>query len=412
MTLVTSSRQAGVLPSDKLIDGELLRADVLGLAGNRGELTQPARAAIVLRLKRALAEGRAEAERRLRQDGHGTFCAGRLSNLQDTLIRVIHDFATEHAYLRPNPTSSEKMAIVAVGGYGRSTLAPGSDIDLLFLLPYKQTPWGESVVEFVLYLLWDLGLKVGHATRSVTECIRLSRSDMTIRTAVLEARYICGERALFDELETRFDKEVVKGSGPEFIAAKLAERDTRHRSQGASRYLVEPNVKDGKGGLRDLQTLFWIAKYFYRTDSTEDLVKAGVFSRAELARFLKSEDFLWAVRCHLHFMTGRGEERLSFDLQREMAVRLGYTAHPGLRDVERFMKHYFLVAKEVGDLTRIFCSALEEHHGKPAPMLNRFFGFGRRHRHRKIPGSTDFVVDNHRINIADDRRLRRAIRST
>ena len=404
MTLVTSSRQAAVLPSDKLIDGELLRADVLGLAGNRGELTQPARAAIVVRLKRALAEGRAEAERRLRQDGHGTFCAGRLSNLQDTLIRVIHDFATEHAYLRPNPTASEKMAIVAVGGYGRSTLAPGSDIDLLFLLPYKQTPWGESVVEFVLYLLWDLGLKVGHATRSVTECIRLSRSDMTIRTAVLEARYICGERALFDELETRFDKEVVKGSGPEFIAAKLAERDARHRSQGASRYLVEPNVKDGKGGLRDLQTLFWIAKYFYRTDSTEDLVKAGVFSRAELARFVKSEDFLWAVRCHLHFLTGRAEERLSFDLQREMAVRLGYTAHPGLRDVERFMKHYFLVAKEVGDLTRIFCSALEEHHGKPRagaepflrlrpppspPQDSRLDRFRRRqqpHQHRRRRG--------------------------
>src|SRR4029079_1377880 len=289
------------------------------------------------------------------------------------------------------------------GGYGRSTLAPGSDIDLLFLLPYKQTPWGESVVEFILYLLWDLGLKVGHATRSVTECIRLSRSDMTIRTAVLEARFICGERALFDELETRFDKEVVKGSGPEFIAAKLAERDTRHRAQGASRYLVEPNVKDGKGGLRDLQTLFWIAKYFYRTDSTEDLVEAGVFSRAELARFVKSEDFLWAVRCHLHFMTGRGEERLSFDLQQEMAVRLGYMSHPGLRDVERFMKHYFLVAKEVGDLTRIFCSALEEHHGKPAPVLNRLFGLKTTRRHRKIPGSTDFIVDNDRINIADDR---------
>ena len=167
---------------------------------------------------------------------------------------------------------------------------------------------------------------------------------------------------------------MVKGTGPEFIAAKLAERDQRHRAQGASRYLVEPNVKDGKGGLRDLHTLFWIAKYFYRVSSNEELVKAGVFSRAELNRFRKCEDFLWAVRCHLHFLTGRAEERLSFDLQQEMAVRLGYTAHPGLKDVERFMKHYFLVAKEVGDLTRIFCAALEEHHGKPVPALNRFLG--------------------------------------
>ena len=223
---------------------------------------------------------------------------------------------------------------------------------------------------------------------------------MTIRTAVLEARYICGDRKLYDELVARFDAEVVKGTGREFIAAKLAERDQRHRQQGASRYLVEPNVKEGKGGLRDLHTLFWIAKYFYRVSSRDELVKVGVFSKAELALFRKAEDFLWAVRCHLHFLTGRAEERLSFDVQREMAKRLGYTAHPGLKDVERFMKHYFLVAKDVGDLTNIFCAALEEHHAKATPGLNRFFRLPRRRRHRTIPGSTDFVVDNGRITTA------------
>ncbi len=380
---------------EPLIDGDALRAGLL--AAPVGD--QP-RAAIVPILKRFMTEGRSRAERLLMDDGLGGQCARRLSDLQDTLIRSIHDFAAERVF--PSPKGVQRMAIVAVGGYGRGTLAPGSDVDLLFLLPGKQTQHGERVVEFMLYTLWDLGLKVGHATRTVAECIRLSRSDMTIRTAVLEARHIWGDEKLFEELKTRFDDEVVKGTGPEFIAAKLAERDQRHRQQGASRFLVEPNVKDGKGGLRDLHTLFWIAKYFYRVSARDDLVKAGVFSRAELARFRKSEDFLWAVRCHLHFMTNRAEERLSFDLQRGMAVRLGYTAHPGLKDVERFMKHYFLVAKEVGDLTRIFCAALEEHHGKPVPALNRFFGIGRR-RHRKIPGSADFVVDNNRINVADDK---------
>src|SRR5690606_28554916 len=142
-------------------------------------------------------------------------------------------------------------------------------------------------------------------------------------------------------------------------AAKLAERDERHRKQGASRYLVEPNVKEGKGGLRDLHTLFWIAKYYYRVRSGEEMVRAGVFSRAEYSRFRQCEDFLWAVRCHLHFLTGRPEERLSFDAQPDLAARLGYTEHAGLKDVERFMKHYFLVAKDVGDLTRIVCAALE-----------------------------------------------------
>ncbi len=293
------------------------------------------------------------------------------------------------------------MAVVAVGGYGRGTLAPGSDIDLLFLLPYKQTPWGEQIVEYMLYVLWDMGLKVGHATRNIDECIRLSRTDVTIRTAVLEARFIWGAEALFDDLIRRFDEEVVKDTGLEYIQAKLAERDVRHRKAGELRYLVEPNVKDGKGGLRDLHTLFWIAKYYYRVRTGEELVAKGVFTRQEYLKFRKADDFLWAVRCHMHFLTGRAEERLHFDIQRDIAERLGYTSHPGLSAVERFMKHYFLVAKNVGDLTRIFCAALEEEQAKNVPGLNRLFlTFSR--RKRKIAGTSDFIVDNHRINIADD----------
>ena len=388
------------VPDAVAAPGATLGHALAALAGKDGELSAKARTAIVAHLKKVIAEGRAAAEKRLRSGGKGTECARRLSDLQDEIIVALHDLAVEHVFAAGKPAGAGRMAVVAVGGYGRGTLAPGSDVDLLFLLPSRQTPWGESVVEFILYFLWDLGLKVGHATRSVAECVRLSRSDMTIRTAVLEARYIWGDRKLYDELAARFDNEVVKGTGREFIAAKLAERDQRHRQQGASRYLVEPNVKEGKGGLRDLHALFWIAKYYYRVSSRDDLVKVGVFSKAELALFRKAEDFLWAVRCHLHFMTGRAEERLSFDVQREMAKRLGYTAHPGLRDVERFMKHYFLIAKDVGDLTNIFCAALEERHAKATPGLNRFFRLPGR-RHRKIPGSTDFVVDNNRINTAN-----------
>ncbi len=392
-----------VLPaSEAPIDGETLQAALTALVGEPGELSSEAQAAIRSHVKQVLVEGRAEAEKRLYANGKGSTCAAYLSALQDSIIQAVFGLATDHVYRTGTPSAAEHMAVVAVGGYGRGTLAPGSDVDLLFVLPYKQTPWGESVVEFILYLLWDLGLTVGHATRSIDECIRLARSDMTIRTAVLEARFITGERPLYDTLVTRFDAQVAKNTGSEFIASKLAERDHRHRQQGATRYLVEPNVKEGKGGLRDLQTLFWIAKYFYRVRARDDLVKAGVFSRSELRLFRKAEDFLWAVRCHLHFLTGREEERLSFDVQREMARRLGYTSHPGLEDVERFMKHYFLVAKDVGDLTRIFCAALEEHHGKSAPMLNRLFGLPAR-RHHKIPDSTDFIVDNNRINVADDK---------
>ena len=314
------------------------------------------------------------------------------------------------------------MALAAVGGYGRGTLAPGSDIDLLFVLPAAQTGRDTRLIERILYTLWDLGLKVGHATRTVDECIRLSLGDVTIRTAILEARFLEGAKPLFDRLMTRFDKEVVAGTGLEYAQAKLAERAARHAKAGASRYLVEPNVKDGKGGLRDLQTLFWIGKYFYRVKTGAELVGAGVFRPDEYALFAKAEDFLWAVRCHMHFLAGRPEERLHFDIQRDVAARMGFGPDPelgepnealgdGLSAVERFMKHYFLVAKDVGDLTRIFCAALEaEQMGQPSgftvPGFSRFFsGFSR--RRRKLAGTGDFVIDNDRLNVADDGVFRR-----
>src|SRR6202040_346776 len=222
------------------------------------------RARVLRRLKELKLRARNEAQELLLRTGSGRACASSLALFQDELVKLIYDFSTTHVYRAQNPSAAEHMALVATGGYGRGLLAPGSDIDLLFLLPYKQTAWGESVAEALLYCLWDMGLKVGHATRSVSECIRQARADMTVRTALLEARYLQGDRKLYDDLVARFDKEIVQGTAAEFVAAKLAEREERHRRAGQSRYLVEPNVKDGKGGLRDLHTLFWIAKYVYR----------------------------------------------------------------------------------------------------------------------------------------------------
>jgi [protein-PII] uridylyltransferase len=391
------------LKFDEMIDGNALRRDLTALTaatGGDGSGTET-RTAVLQLLRERLGAGRRRAEELLMEDGGGTVCAVRISHLMDEIIRALYDFAVTHVYRSKNPSSGERMAIVAVGGYGRGTLAPGSDLDLLFLLPYKQTPWGEQVVEYLLYMLWDLGLKVGHATRNIDECIRLSRTDITIRTAVLEARFLWGEQKLYDELMGRFDHEVVRSTGPEYVQAKLAERDERHRKAGASRYLVEPHVKDGKGGLRDLHTLFWIAKYFYRVRTGEELVDKGVFTREEYLQFVKAEDFLWAVRCHLHFQTSKAEERLHFDIQRDIAERLGYTSRPGLSAVERFMKHYFLVAKEVGDLTRIFCAALEEEQAKHVPGFNRFLQSFQRRR-RKLAGTSDFIIDNDRITVADE----------
>ncbi len=389
-------------PDDEpLLDMRAVAAELERLAAAHGGADRDLRTAVAQHLKTVIAAGRAEAERCLLADRQGRRCAERLCALHDAVIGVVFDFVCRHLYPRDNPSEAERMAIVATGGYGRGLLAPGSDIDLLFLLPYKQTAWGESVAEAILYALWDMGLKVGHASRSVDECMRQARADMTIRTALLEARHLLGDRALTDEMCTRLRKEVMQGTGPEFVAAKLAEREERHRHAGRSRYLVEPNVKDGKGGLRDLHTLFWIAKYVYQVNEPEQLIARGVFDRAEYQMFRRAEDFLWAVRCHIHFVTGRAEERLSFDIQREIAVRLGYTEHPGQQDVERFMKHYFLVAKDVGDLTAILCAELEDSQEKPAAMLNRFVAALRPRTRRALPDTADFIADKNRITLAD-----------
>jgi [protein-PII] uridylyltransferase len=373
----------------KVIDRRRLTVELTILADD-GKLDE---AAVAGTLKEALAKGRDEVRRRFDATGDGRMAARTLSYLMDQIIRALHDAATQLVFPLANPSTGERLAVIAVGGYGRGELAPHSDIDLLFLLPYKRTPYVEQVIEYMLYRLWDLGLKVGHSVRSVEECIRQARKDLTIRTALLEARYIWGEQSLYHDLRNKFLRQIVTGTGPAFVEAKLAERNERHRRMGDSRYALEPNIKDGKGGLRDLHTLFWIAKYLYRVDMMSTLVDRGVFAGEEARQFEKVENFLWSLRFRLHYLAGRPEERLTFDLQPELAQRMGYTDHAGSRGVERLMKHYFLTAKTVGDLTRIFCAVLEAQHQKRSLLARGFALF-----QRDIEG---FQVDGDRLTVAD-----------
>ena len=378
---------------------DTILTEALAAIGQEAPMSPQARSAVLGVMRKALADARSAAEADLMAHGRGTRCAQNLSSAEDEILRAIHHFAVKHVYPVDNPSGAENISIAAVGGYGRGTLAPGSDIDLLFILPYKQTPWGEQVTEYILYMLWDLGQKVGHAVRSVDDCIRMARADMTVRTATLEARYLTGDKALFETLEKRFQSEIMPRTGPEFTAAKMAEREERHRQMGNTRYVVEPNIKDGKGGLRDLHTLFWIGKYFYRVKTSAELVGKGVFSAEEYRLFQRAEDFLWAIRCHLHFLTGRADEKLSFELQPDLAARLHYTDRPGMLGVERMMKRYFLVAKDVGDLTRIFCTSLEFDHAKPLDMMGRVTGMFKRGK-VAIKGEPDFVIDSGRLSTA------------
>lgn len=314
--------------------------------------------------------------------------------LTDTV--VIAALRVAQLNLHPNgaPTKGQRIAVMAVGGYGRAEMAPFSDVDLLFLAPTKLNGWAESVIESTLYILWDLKLKIGHSSRTVEDCLRLGREDYTIRTALLETRFLTGNATLARELRDRLWSELFANTQSDFIEAKLAERSDRHQKQGGQRYVLEPNVKEGKGGLRDLQTLYWIAKYMHRAQKAAELVGLGFYTKPEYENFRAAETFLWAVRCHLHILTGRATDTLSFDLQPEVAQRMGYLDHGGRRAVEHFMQDYFRHATRVGELTRVFLTALEERHVKRAPKL-----LGLLRRRKKVkPG---YSVELNRLDIED-----------
>lgn len=381
-----------------VVDGVRLRAQLSAAALDAaGDEAEQRRRALEI-LKQALFRGRMIAKERLENGAGGIETARLLSGVTDEVVTALYDFTTVHVFRARNPTEGERLALLAVGGYGRGALAPFSDLDLLFLRPYKQTAHAESVIEYMLYALWDLGFKVGHASRTIEECIKLSREDFTIRTSILEARQLTGDKALADELIRRFRAEVVKGTAAQFVAAKLKERDIRQERAGASRYLVEPNVKEGKGGLRDLNTLFWIAQYLHPVSQVDGFVQLDMFDRREVYAFIKAFDFLWAVRCHLHFATGRPEERLTFDLQPEIARRMGYGDRGDAPAVERFMRRYFLIAKDVGVLTRVFAAKLEAEQIKQEPKgLSRLIPGRGKPRRKKLDAG--FHEEGGRLNI-------------
>ena len=383
------------LPHRRAIIARRALADAL--ADIAGSDTATLRRAATAQLKAALDAGRAEIARRLiEHPSRGLEAAAGQAFLIDQILRLLFDFTTQRLHRNSNRTSGERLTLIAVGGYGRAEMAPYSDVDIAFLTPWKQTGWAEQVIESMLYALWDLGLKVGHSSRSVDEMVRQAKSDITIRTALLESRFVWGDQSLYDEAAARFRKDVQSGTTRQFIADKLAERQARHDKMGDSRYVVEPNVKEGKGGLRDLHTLFWIGKDAYNVSEPAALVDVGLLTRAEYRLFHRAENFLWAVRCHLHMLAGRAEDRLTFDLQREIADRMRFADRPGKSRVERFMQLYFLQAKTVGDLTGVFLAHLDE---KFAARGSRFGLPTFRRRPSRLNG---FVLDRGRLALPGD----------
>ena len=365
------------------------------------------RAAIKPALKAALEQGRTvlrrafeRAHHERRSERRGELRQAATARMMDALIGRLFIWAQA---LHPD---AGPVALVATGGYGRGELAPRSDIDLLFLVADSPpSPQAKALIEFVLYSLWDQGLKVGQAVRTIEECITLADSDATIMTALLEARWLAGDAGLFAGLRAAYAEGPMARRADAFVTAKLAERDARHKRQGDAAHVLEPNVKEGKGGLRDLHALIWAARFVYGKAKLTELVQAGALSATEARRYRASHRFLSTVRCLLHDLTNRAEDRLSFEHQPELARRLGYVDRSGALGVERFMKHYFLHARAVGDLSRTVAAAVERHVHAPGP-LGRLVG---RLRSRMIDG---FRSDGSFLTLAapgqfDDRPLDR-----
>ncbi|MEM1102791.1 MAG: [protein-PII] uridylyltransferase [Pseudomonadota bacterium] len=311
---------------------------------------------------------------RLEQGQDGLRTAQQICAAQDGVVKRLAAAAEAHfGNGAPLP-----VAILAVGGYGRGSLAPGSDIDLLFLTAAKtpeERQRAEEAISFVLYALWDLQLMVGHAVRTHADCMELAHSDFTIRTSLLDMRFIAGDAAIAERLRADFRSAFVEMSDLhwDFISANLADRAERYDRAMAEPYTVEPNVKEGQGALRDIHALMWLAEHVYGSRRSRDLIRVGLIEEREWRLLQKARVFLWTARVHLHAMTGRREDRLSFDLQPELARRLRYADRPSAPAVERLMKHYFVLTKEVGALTGLICAnlkqSLQSAPGAPAPPI-------------------------------------------
>lgn len=250
-------------------------------------------------------------------------------------------------------------ALIATGGYGRGELAPFSDVDVLILTPEHLSPAQQKWIETLHAACWQAGLRLSYAVRSLSECRSAMESDLHFLTSLLEKRFICGDRKLFKGLEKEYQNHLKSIGIGSIIAAKLAERDARHRKHGDSRALLQPNIKESKGGLRDLQNLFWLATLTDNARTAKEMVRKRILSAAEARLLTRAHEFFWKIRCHLHVLAGRADDRLGFDIQPEIALRMGYQDPAPNKRAERFMQDYFRLANDTGYLTRILCTVLE-----------------------------------------------------
>ncbi|MBS0581034.1 MAG: [protein-PII] uridylyltransferase [Proteobacteria bacterium] len=269
----------------------------------------------------------------------------------------------------------EHWALVAVGGYGRGELHPASDIDILLLVPAAPDAPGSAAVERLVTFLWDIGLEVGHSVRTVAECAEESIGNVSVMTTLIEARLLAGSAPLLAAMRAALAPERI-WPVKQFFEAKVREQTERHLKANDTAYNLEPNVKTGPGGLRDIQTIAWVAKRHFDADSLDGLVTHGFLTEAELRRLKLAQAFLWKVRFGLHVLTGRREDRLLFDHQLRLAQSFGYEDASYTLAVEQFMQRYYRTVMEVSLLNELllelFREAILTESEPPRPLNARF----------------------------------------
>jgi [protein-PII] uridylyltransferase len=293
------------------------------------------------------------------------------TEVMDRTVQFLHAAAVVD-FARRNVRVNQKCAVLAQGGYGRAELNPFSDVDLLFLYQWKVNPFVESVAEKILYSLWDTGLQVGHAVRSVPESARLAVRDFKVKTSLLDARFLCGDPELAADFDRTVETDIVRRNPERFLKEAVQQTAERHAEYGSSVYLLEPHIKEGEGGLRDLHTALWMARVKFKVRSLREIVQKGIVPESEIAAVLESRDFLWKVRNTLHFATGGHQDQLTFEHQERVAATFGYRDADERRAVERFLQDYYLHAARVhrfGTLVTERC--LESQ--SPYRRLGRFF---------------------------------------
>ena len=365
----------------ELGDGDLFATDRPRLI----ERIRAERARVLTKLGESLAAG----------DDTGSTAAVRLAHWSDVLITAVFE-QIQNAKPESHRTP---MALVGLGGYGRGQLAPHSDIDLLFLTQNPISDDSAGAVEALLYVLWDAGFKVGQAVRSMNQCMTEANEDVRTLTSMIENRLITGDVGL----STRLNDKIIRllrggGRSRRFTDEKMAERRNRYMQPGNSRYALEPHVKEGIGGLRDLHTLYWITLARFADSGPTLLHEQGLLTAGQAERMRTAETFFWTVRFHLHLLTGRGEDRLTFDLQLDVAKALGYAPRGGQQAVERFMTRYYKMTRDVGALSYfVLASVLDDVKAEGSLSLPNFL----------IPRSEidGFQVQDNRLRVSRARQF-------